>query len=522
MSVAGWKPKHGPWVIALTVTLATFMEVLDTSIANVSLPHIAGNLSVGVDESTWVLTSYLVANAIILPISAWISSLIGRKNYYMLSVVIFTVSSIFSGLAPTLGWLVVARVLQGLGGGGLQPSEQAILADTFPQEKLGMGMAIYGVAVVTAPIIGPTLGGWITDNFSWRWIFFINVPVGLLSLFLTSRMVEDPPTFERRSLDALHIDYIGLSAIALGLGCFQILMDKGQREDWFQSHLIVMLAVISGCALLFSLFWELTRKDPMVEVRLLKERNFFLANVMMFMLGFVLFGSTAMLPIFLQTLMGYTATTAGLVLSPGGLVTMICMPIVGFLLGRYQARWLIAWGLGVVSISLFRMSHFNLGIDYQTALVARLVQAAGLAFLFIPINTAAYAYVSHNKHTQASGLINLARNLGGGVGIAVATTLLSRYAQVFQNNLSAHVTATSPAYISAITRLSRQLFFRGMPIGQTHGMAQGLYYGELVRQSNMLAYAADFRFMGYACLATLILVFFLKKGTAKKGEIAVH
>ena len=496
--------------------------MLDTSIANVSLPHIAGNLSAGIDESTWVLTSYLVANAIILPLSAWLSSLMGRKRYYMFSVAFFTMSSVLSGLAPSLAWLVVFRVMQGLGGGGLQPSEQSILADTFPQEKLGMGMAIYGVAVVTAPIIGPTLGGWITDNFSWRWIFFINIPVGLLSLFLTSRLVEDPPYFERRSVKDLHIDYIGLSAIAIGLGCLQIMLDKGQREDWFQSHLIIALAVLSFSAIVFAIFWELTRKDPMVDLHLLGERNFLLANVLMFMLGFILFGSTALLPLLLQTLLNYPATTAGLVLSPGGLITMVCMPIVGFLLGKYQARWLIAWGLFILSLSLVRMSHFDLNIDYRTALMARLVQSAGLAFLFIPINTVAYAFVSHTKHTQASGLINLARNLGGGMGIAIATTILSRSAQINQAYLSAHITSANPAFVQAVHRLSRTLFYHGMPLAQTLAVARGTIYGEMVRQSNMMGYLADFRFMLYSCLISFFLVFLLKKVTPHKGEIAMH
>ena len=284
-----WQPSHNPWLIALTVTLATFMEILDSSIANVALPHIAGSLSAGVDESTWVLTSYLVANAIVLPLSGWFSSLMGRKNYYMASVALFTVSSFLCGFAPCLSWLLFFRILQGFGGGGLQPSEQSILADTFPSEKLGMAMAVYGFAVVTAPVIGPTLGGWITDNFSWRWIFFINIPVGILSIFLTSRMVEDPPTLARRALKDLKIDTWGLGAIALGLASLQILLDKGQREDWFSSHLIVALAVITVVSLAFVVFWELREKDPIIELRLLGERNFFFSNVLMFMLGLLIF-----------------------------------------------------------------------------------------------------------------------------------------------------------------------------------------------------------------------------------------
>ncbi len=517
-----WRPKHNPWLIALTVTLATFMEVLDTSIANVSLPHIAGNLSAGVDESTWVLTSYLVANAIILPLSAWFASLMGRKNYYMLSVLLFTISSLLSGFAPTLGWLVFFRVLQGLGGGGLQPSEQAILADTFPREKLGMGMAVYGIAVVTAPILGPTLGGWITDNFSWRWIFFINIPVGLISLYLTSKMVEDPPTFRRRERKGLKIDYIGLSTVALGIGALQIMLDKGQRLDWFDSQWIVMLAIAAVGFITFAVIWETQQPDPMIDFRMLGERNFAIANVLMFMLGVLLFGSTVLLPLFLQTLMGYSATTAGLVLSPGGFVTMACMPLVGFLLSRVQPRWLIAGGLLIVGFSLLHMSHFSLQIDYRTAMMARLLQASGLAFLFIPINTSAYALVPPEKRNQASGLINLSRNLGGGVGIAIAATLLDRYAQQNQSILSAHMTATSPAFQSAIHRLSANLIWNGVTAQRAIPMTQGYFYRQLIRQAMMLAYVDVFRLLAIACFISLALIFFLKDSKLGKSDAPVH
>jgi DHA2 family multidrug resistance protein len=519
---SSWKPRYNPWLIALTVTLATFMEVLDTSIANVALPHIAGNLSAGVDESTWVLTSYLVANAIILPLSAWFSSLMGRKNYYMLSVAIFTLSSCLSGLAPSLFWLVTFRVLQGLGGGGLQPSEQAILADTFPAEKLGMGMAIYGVAVVTAPIIGPTLGGWITDNFSWRWIFFINIPVGFLSIYLTSRIVEDPPHLVRRATKGLRIDFVGLSAVALGIGALQIFLDKGQREDWFESHFIVVMAVIAAAGLIFAVYWELRQKDPIVDFRLMKERSFAVAIILMFMLGFILYGSTVLLPLFLQTLMGYSATTSGMVLSPGGFVTMMTMPLVGFLLSKVNARWLVGLGMGILAISLFRMGRFNLAIDYRTAMMARVIQSTGLAFLFIPISTVAYSFVAHTKRNQASGLMNFARNIGGSVGIAYCATMLARNAQKHQSVLSAHATATSPAYQAALHRMAEALHWAGQPIGRAHAMAQGMVYGELVRQANMLAYADVFRLMGFVSLAALSLVFLLKKNRPGKSAALIH
>src|ERR1700722_1767093 len=287
-----WRPAVNPWIIALAVTLATFMEVLDTSIANVALPHIAGSLSAGQDESTWVLTSYLVSNAIVLPLSGWLSSILGRKNFYMSCVALFTVSSFLGGLAPNLTVLIICRVLQGIGGGGLQPSEQAILADTFPPPKRGMAFAVYGIAVVTAPAIGPTLGGWITDNFTWRWIFFINIPVGILSILLTSRLIQDPPYFKRRKLSETHIDYVGLGFVALGLGALQIVLDKGQRDDWFDSNFIILLSLISAAALIFVIFWEWRHKEPIMDLHLFRDRTFGVSNMLMFMLGFALLGST--------------------------------------------------------------------------------------------------------------------------------------------------------------------------------------------------------------------------------------
>src|ERR1700685_4020278 len=366
-----WRSPVNPWIIALTVTLATFMEVLDTSIANVSLPHIAGSLSAGQDESTWVLTSYLVSNAIVLPLSGWLSSIMGRKRFYMSCVALFTISSALCGLAPNLPMLILFRVLQGVGGGGLQPSEQAILADTFEPAKRGMAFAVYGIAVVSAPAIGPTLGGWITDNFTWRWIFFINIPVGILSLLLTSRLIQDPPYFKRRKLNETRIDYIGLGLVALGLGTLQVILDKGQREDWFESHFIVILSLIAASALIFVTVWEWKQKDPIIDLHLFRDRTFGVSNLLMFMLGFALLGSTLLIPLFSQTLLGYTAQKAGLALMPGGFTIIILLPLVGFLLSRYSPRWLLIFGLVILSGSLFHMTGFDLEIDFRTAATAR-------------------------------------------------------------------------------------------------------------------------------------------------------
>src|SRR5437667_4477348 len=346
-----------PWVIALTVTLATFMEVLDTSIANVSLPHIAGNLSAGEDQSTWVLTSYLVSNAIILPLSGWFSGLLGRKRFYMLCVALFTVSSFLCGLAPSLSVLVLFRILQGAGGGGLQPSEQAILNDTFPLEKRGMAFAVYGIAVVVAPTIGPWLGGWITDNFSWRWVFYINVPVGIVSLLLTSLLVSDPPYMKKANLRAgFRIDYIGIGLISLGLGSMQIILDKGQRDDWFASDFIQVFFVMMLIGLIAGILWELREKEPVVDLRMLKDRNFAIATTAMFFLGFVLYASTVLIPQFLQQLLGYTAQLAGMALSPGGAVIMCMMPVVGILVSKVDKRLQIKFGCIVSASAMYVMA----------------------------------------------------------------------------------------------------------------------------------------------------------------------
>jgi DHA2 family multidrug resistance protein len=367
--------------------LATFMEVLDTSVANVALPHIAGSLSATPEEATWVLTSYLVANAIILPMGAWFSMMFGRKRFYMICVAIFTVSSVLCGMASSLGMLILFRVLQGLGGGALQPVSQAILVESFPREKQGMAMAVYGMGVVVAPVIGPTLGGWITDNYSWGWIFFINLPVGILSLLLTASLVHDPPYLVRKSLGkGFQVDYMGFGLLALGLGSLEIVLDKGQREDWLSSNFIVAFAILMAVCLIGVVVWELRQKQPVIDFHVLKERNFALAMLVM---GFVLYGSTALLPLFLQTMLGYTAMLSGMVLSPGGIVICMAMPAVGFLVRKYQARWLVIFGVAVSAAGLMAMSRFTLQLDYATAVESRIVQSFGLAFLFVPISTSA-------------------------------------------------------------------------------------------------------------------------------------
>ncbi len=516
-----WRPAVNPWIIAVTVTLATFMEVLDTSIANVALPHIAGSLSAGQDESTWVLTSYLVSNAIVLPLSGWLSSIMGRKNFYMSCVALFTISSFMCGLAPNLATLIICRVLQGAGGGGLQPSEQAILADTFAPAKRGMAFAVYGIAVVTAPAIGPTLGGWITDNFTWRWIFFINIPVGIISILLTSRLIQDPPYFRRRKLSETRIDYIGLGFVALGLGTLQVVLDKGQRDDWFESHFIVILSLIAAVSLIFVIFWEWKHKDPIIDLHLFRDRTFGISNLLMFMLGFALLGSTLLLPLFMQTLLGYTAQQSGLALMPGGFTIMLLLPLVGFLLSRYSPRWPLVFGLAMLSLSLFNMTRFDLLIDFRTAAMARILQAAGMAFLFVPINTAAYAFLPRDKNNAASGLMNLARNMGGSVGISLVTTMLDRRTQVHLNDLSRHLSASNPAFQSMLQGTAQAMRTHGANATFATQQAYALIQGTVQRQATMLAYLDDFRFLAWAILAMVPLVFLMKK-SKPGGGIAVH
>jgi DHA2 family multidrug resistance protein len=512
-----------PWVIAVTVTLATFMEVLDTSIANVALPHISGNLSAGADESTWVLTSYLVSNAIVLPLSGWFSSLIGRKRFYMSCVALFTVSSFLCGLAPSLGVLVLFRILQGVGGGGLQPSEQAILNDTFPLEKRGMAFAVYGLAVVVAPTIGPWLGGWITDNFSWRWIFYINVPVGIISLLLTSVLVSDPPYMKAMTARrGFRIDYIGIGLISLGLGSMQIILDKGEREDWLSSNFIVFFAVLMVIGIVAGILWELHEKEPVVDLRMLKNRNFALATMAMFFLGFVLYASTVLIPQFLQELLGYTAQLAGMALSPGGAVIMCMMPVVGFLVSKVDTRMLITFGCMVSSIALFHMAGWDLGLDYGHAVRARMLQSFGLAFLFIPINVAAFAYVPREKTNMGTGIINLARNIGASVGIATVTTLLQRRSQAHQSRLMEHVNSFSAAYHNMINGTQARLVSAGSGIAEASNQAHGLLLNTVQRQSAMLAFVDNFKMLGVVFLAVIPILLLLKKPKSGGGDVPVH
>ena len=504
---AEWKPKHNPWLIALTVTLATFMEVLDTSIANVALPHIAGSVGASQDEATWVLTSYLVASAIILPISGWISNRIGRKRFYMTCVVMFTACSLLCGLAPTLPLLIVARILQGLGGGGLAPSEQAILADTFSIEKRGQAFALYGVAVVIAPAIGPTLGGWITDNYNWHWIFFINLPIGLLSLYLSNRMVEDPPELTARTKRRDPVDFIGLFSVGIGVGLLEFTLDKGQEKDWFGSGEIQTTAILAVIILVFFVWWEWHHVDPIVDLKLLKNRNFGTAVFLQLILGMVLFGSTVLIPQYLQVLLGYTAQLAGEVLSPAGLVMMVMMAVAGRTLGKSDPRLTVMLGYLAVAAGLYNLTRLDLNASFATVTFWRMLQVVGLPFIFIPISTLNYVGVPRDKSNQISSLSNFARNIGGSAGTALLTTFLARSAQVNQDSLASNITDGSYAMNNYVRTFAAGIH-SSMAVAQPAAMASA--YNQMLRQANMLAYKNAFAVLSFVLLILSPLVWIMR------------
>jgi MFS transporter, DHA2 family, multidrug resistance protein len=509
-----WRPRHNPWLIAFVVTLATFMEVLDTSIANVALPHIAGTFGASTNESTWVLTSYLVSNGIVLPVSAWLATRFGRKRYYMFCVMLFAGSSFLCGLAPTLGMLVLFRVLQGVGGGGLQPSEQSILADTFSPERRGMAFSIYAMAVVLAPAIGPTIGGWITDNYSWRWIFYINVPISVLSLFLTYRVVEDPPYLreERAKAKKRGVDYWGLGLVALGVGSLQMVMDKGQELDWFGSHWIVIGIIAAAVFLTAWVIWEWRHPHPIVELKLLKRRNFATAMFSMVMLGSVLYGMTVLLPEFLQNLLGYTAAQAGECMALGGFLMMLTMPIAGFLSGKVDPRFLLAFGYGTTAIGLYVVaSRLSLGMDFGTAAMLRTYQVAGLAFIFIPSNVLCYEGIPREKNNQVSSMMNFVRNIGGSFGIAFVSTLVTRATQSRQNYLSAHVQNGNPVFRSMMGGMTATLRSQGVGAAQATQQAYGQIQMMLEREAGALAFKDVVANLAIVVVCLIPLAFIMKK-----------
>ena len=521
---APWKPKYNPWLIALTVTLATFMEVLDTSIANVSLPHIAGNLSVSQEESTWVLTSYLVSNAIILPISAWLSTIIGRKRFYMTCVALFTLSSFLCGLAPSLGMLIFFRILQGVGGGGLQPSEQAILADTFPASKRGMAFAVYGMAVVLAPAIGPTLGGYITDNFNWRWIFYINVPIGLFSLFLTNRLVEDPPFLKREQQRrrGIRADYVGLGLLTLAIASLQIALDKGQESDWFSSRWITALVVLAAYAFVVWIVWEWHHPNPVVDIRMFQRRNFATAMFNSFTVGIVLYGTTVMIPQFLQVQLGYPAVKAGEALAGGGFVMICILPFVGTMVSHIDPRKMMAFGFISIAAAMYYMSTlFSLTMDFRAAFLMRTLQMFVLAFVFVPQNVLAYVGVPREKNNQVSSMNSFMRNVGGSIGIALISTSIARMAQRRRYFMVGHATPGAPPFQGLVGGLSQTLQKQGAgSVDATH-QAYGIVSYLIDRQATTTAYVEVISILAVIILCLVPFLLIMKRSQPAAGEQTV-
>ena len=520
---AAWKPRVNPWLIAFVVSLAAFMEVLDTSIANVALPHIAGNLGASSDESTWVLTSYLVSNAIVLPITGWLVSVMGRKRFFLICISLFTVSSLFCGIAPTLAILLISRVIQGAGGGGLQPMAQAILADTFPPEKRGLAFSVYGVTAVVAPSIGPTLGGWITDNYTWRWIFLMNLPVGLLALFLVIKYVDDPPFLKRVPLKESKVDYVGFGFLAIGIAFLQIVLDKGQEDDWFGSHFIVTLSVISIVCLVFLVIWELRVKEPILDIRLFSNLNFATASVMMFMVGAASFSTTVLMPQFLQSLLGYSAQSAGMVLSAAAIILLIELPLVGQLAGRIQARYLIAFGWALLTIAMFFSTRrIDLEISFASATWLRIAQYVPIGFIFIPATMVAYLGLPQEKSNAVAGLVNFVRNMGSSVGTSAVTTILARRAQVHQVMLASHTGSGDPAFRDSATALADRLGRSG--VGRPDMQALSRIYETMRNQASTLSYIDTFWMLGIAAGIMFLLTFLLRKNNPRgpRGQVLAH
>ncbi len=519
-----WRPKYNPWLIAVVVALAAFMEVLDTSIANVALPYMAGNLGASNDQSTWVLTSYLVSNAIILPISGWLAGALGRKRFFMSCLGIFTVSSLLCGVAPSLGLLLFFRVLQGAGGGGLQPMAQAILADTFPPQQRGLAFALYGITAIMAPTIGPTLGGWITFNYSWRWIFFINLPVGIATWFLVRRFVEDPPYLARIKAAGVKLDYIGIALLTLGIGALQVLLDKGQEDDWFGSRFITTLIVVATVCLISLVIWEWFQKSPIIDVRMFKNYNFAIANLMMFTLGISLFSSLVLMPQFLQTLLGYTSQLAGLALSAGGLVLLFEMPIMGKLTTKIQARRLIAFGWLALSIAMYYSTkRIDLDISFKAAALLRIAQVIGLGFLFVPISLVAYIGISPEKNNAVAGIVNFMRNMGSSVGTSIVTTLIARRSQFHQARLVEHARPDNPNFQNALNGLAERFAHSGLGAVEAQGRAYAQIYQNVQAQAASLAYIDTFMVLAVGAAVMFFLTFVLKKNDpGGGGRVAVE
>ncbi|WP_158915512.1 DHA2 family efflux MFS transporter permease subunit [Caulobacter sp. S45] len=515
----GWTPARSvaggrnPWAILSVISIATFMTTLDSSIANVALDHIAGSTGSSYDEATWVLTTFLVAQAAITPISGWLADVVGRKRYYMFSVFLFTFASFLCGISQDLTVLIMARILQGIGGGGLAPVEQSMLVDTFPPAKRSLAFAAYGVVVVAGPTIGPTLGGWLTDNFDWHWVFLINIPVGVLSLILVHLFVDEPKALveQRKKLTkaGLKFDFGGFGLAALFLGALEITLDRGQRLDWFSSPVIQITSVVCVLSLCAFIPWELTRKDPVVKIRLFFQRNFAVASLLLMVVGLLIFGTTQFIPQLLQQVLGYTATDAGLALTAGGAAIMIMMPVAGILGNKVDPRLLIAFSLIVQSFALWNMSHLDTQISFAAAAKARMIQAVGLPFMFVPITAVAYVGLKPEESNQASALMNVMRNLGGSIGISMVQTLTAQRQQFHQARYVETLNPLNPSYVNGLNQISQTLQANGQPSAFAPQQALSQIYGKLTQQAAMLSYIDAFHVLmliTLGCLPLLLLM----------------
>jgi len=503
------EPRHvNPWIIAVSVMLATFMEVLDTSVVNVSLPHIAGSLSATIDEATWTVTSYLVANAIILPMTGWLASTFGRKRLLMLSVVGFTGASFLCGFAPTLGSLIFFRIVQGATGGALQPLSQAVLLEAFQPSERGKAMGFWGLGVVVAPILGPVLGGWLTDNYSWRWVFYINIPVGVASLVMTKMFIFDPPYLRQESRK---VDYWGIGMLAVGIGALQILLDKGQEDDWFESHFMVALAVIAAVTLTVFVIYELVTDDPVVDLRVFKIRSYAVGVFLMTVVGFVLYGSLVLLPIMLQTLFGYPSLQAGIAMAPRGLGAFVMMPITGLMTGRFDARKLLTVGLVVGGLTLLWLSLINLQAGYWDIFWPQIIQGAAMSLLFVPLTTVSMDPIPREKMGNATSLFNLMRNIGGSIGIAVTGTMIARNTRVITGTLGEHVNLYDPETQQMFLQMRSAFVAAGADVATATNRAYAALFGMISRQAAMVSFVGLFELLGFVFLALIPLVLLMKR-----------
>lgn len=508
-----------PWLIAASVMLATFMEVLDTAIASVALPYIAGSLSASNDEATWVLTSYLVANAIVLPASNWFSLRFGRKRFLMSCVAIFTVASFACGAAPSLGLMLLARVVQGAGGGALQPLSNAILLESFPPAKRGQALAVFAFGVVVAPVLGPTLGGWLTDTYSWRYAFYINIPVGALALFMIGRFVNDPPYISKAKVPSF--DKIGFTTLCVWTGCLQVILDKGQEVDWFGATWVRWASVAFVVSLVWFLYQSWYCKDPLVDLKVLKDRNFFLGCILIFLFGIGIYSTVTVLPLFYQELLAYTAFTAGLVVAPRGLGAILGMPVIGFLSNKVDPRYLLTFGFTVFGLTTLYFGNLTTDVSLTTLFLPILITGFGLSFVFVPINSAAYGTLDNKQIGNASGLFNLMRNVGGSIGISIATTLLTRRAAAHQNEITNFVPRTSEAFQSAVQQTQRALNGYFGP-ANSRFPAQASLYGQLQKQASLWSFVDVFRWLSLLCFGCVLIVWLLKRVKPGKGPAGAH